>query len=85
MSDNVENAVFDILKKIQGDLSLVRSDVGQFKRESETRFERLETILLKHRRDSAGMLVMMRSVASDFDERVTEVERKIQAMEARDS
>jgi hypothetical protein len=85
MSDNVENAVFDILKKIQGDISLVRSDVGQFKRESETRFERLETILLKHRRDSAGMLVMMRSVASDFDERVTEVERKIQAMEARDS
>ncbi|WP_315797025.1 hypothetical protein [Bradyrhizobium sp. SZCCHNRI3043] len=43
----------------------------------------MEALIRKQRRDSAGMLVMMRATASDFDERVTEVEERIAALEAR--
>ena len=84
MSDNVENAVFEILKKIQGDITLGRSEVKQFKQDAETRFERLETLVRKQRRDGAAMLVMMRAVAGDFEERVTAVEQQIAALEARE-
>lgn len=84
MSDNVENAVFEILKKIQGDLSLGRSEMMIFKQETETRFERLETLIRKQRRDGAAMLVMMRAAAGDFEERVTAVEQQIAALEARE-
>ncbi|OYU91515.1 MAG: hypothetical protein CFE29_01075 [Bradyrhizobiaceae bacterium PARB1] len=84
MSDNVDNAVFEILKKIQGDITLGRSEMRQFKQETETRFERLETLVRKQRRDGAAMLVMMRAAAGDFEERVTAVEAQIAALEARD-
>ncbi|MDO9335833.1 MAG: hypothetical protein Q7T61_05485 [Caulobacter sp.] len=46
------------------------------------RLERVEDIARKHRRDSAGMLVMMRATAGDFDQRVREVEDRVSAMEA---
>lgn len=85
MSDNVENAVFEILKKIQGDISLGRYEVKQFKQDTETRFERLEALVRKQRRDGAAMLVMMRAAAGDFEERVTAVEQQIAALEAREN
>jgi hypothetical protein len=68
MSDNVQTATLEILKKIQSDISGIKD-----------RLDRIEDINRKQRRDSAGMLVMMRATAGDFDERVSEVE----ALEAR--
>jgi hypothetical protein len=67
-SDNVQTATLEILKKIQSDISGIKD-----------RLDRIEDINRKQRRDSAGMLVMMRATAGDFDERVSEVE----ALEAR--
>jgi hypothetical protein len=67
ISENVHTAMFEILKKIQGDVTLVRTEMGQFKVETETRFERLETLVRKQRRDGAAMLVMMRSAAGYFE------------------
>jgi hypothetical protein len=84
MSNNVENAVFEILKKIQSDITSGRSELMQFKHDTETRFERLETLVRKQRRDGAAMLVMMRAAAGDFEERVTAVEQQIAALEARE-
>jgi hypothetical protein len=72
MSDNVQTAMFEILKKMQ-------SDIGGIK----DRLDRIENINRKQRRDSAGMLVMMRATAGDFDERVSEVEARVEALEAR--
>jgi hypothetical protein len=63
----VQTAVFDILKKIQGDLTAFRS-------EAELCFQRLEDAMRKQRRDNAAMLIMARAVVGDFDERVTKVE-----------
>ncbi|MDB5656380.1 MAG: hypothetical protein JWQ94_3993 [Tardiphaga sp.] len=46
------------------------------------RLGRVEDIARKHRRDSVGMLLMMRATAGDFDQRVREVEERVAAMEA---
>jgi hypothetical protein len=72
MSDNVQTATLEILKKIQADISGIKDRLG-----------RIEDINRKQRRDSAGMLVMMRATAGDFDERVSEVEARVEALEAR--
>jgi hypothetical protein len=74
MTDKVQTAMLEILKKIQDKLS-----------EHDKRFDRLEEIVRKQRRDSAGMLVMMRATAGDFDQRVGEIEARMDALEAKRS
>ena len=74
MTDNVEDATLQILTKIQ-------DDVAAFRRSVEERLDRVEDINRKQRRDSAGMLVMMRASAGDFDERVSEVEERLAVLE----
>jgi hypothetical protein len=74
MTDNVEDATLQILTKIQ-------DDVAAFRRSVEERLDRVEDINRKQRRDSAGMLVMMRATAGDFDERVSEVEERLAVLE----
>lgn len=71
--------------KIQESIAVLRSEMGQFRDSVETRFERVETLIRKQRRDSAGMLVMMRATAGDFDERVREVEERVAALEGKTS
>jgi hypothetical protein len=45
--------------------------------------DRLDLGLRKDRRNAAGMLVMMRATAGDFDARVSEVEERVAAPESR--
>jgi polyhydroxyalkanoate synthesis regulator phasin len=71
MSDNTHNLTLDVLKQIQSGFAEMRD-----------RLDRIEEINRKQRRDSAGMLVMMRATAGDFDERVSEVEERVAALEA---
>jgi DNA repair ATPase RecN len=78
MSDDVQDAVFDILERIQ-------ADAADFRRSVEERLDRIEQLQRKQRRDAAGMLVMMRSIVTDFDERVSEVEERLLALESRRS
>ncbi|WP_316225844.1 hypothetical protein [Bradyrhizobium sp. SZCCHNS3052] len=89
MADTPIDAVHSILIKIQESIVALRaefrSELGSFRQSTETRFDSLETLIRKQRRDSAGMLVMMRAAASDFDERVSAVEERIAALEARKS
>jgi hypothetical protein len=75
MSDNVQTAMLEILKKIQ-------QDNADFRKSVESRFDRLEELVRKQRRDSAGMLVMMRATAGDFDQRVSEIETRMDAFDA---
>ena len=95
MSENVENLVPHLLVKIQEDMAafrksveerLDRSDNRMARSEKklasiETRLEGVETLLRKQRRDSAGMLVMMRATVGDFDERVRDIEERMDAFE----
>jgi len=76
MADSVENAVFDILKKIQADISAVRTDIGAFKAENRAEHERMEGMMRRQRRDAAGMLVMTRAIVGEFEERVTDLEQR---------
>lgn len=79
MSDKVQTAMFEILKSIQGELAEHRKLFLRLD-------ERLEHIAVLHRKDrknSAAMLVMMRATAGDFEERVSEVEERLTALERR--
>jgi hypothetical protein len=70
MSDNVHSLTLDVLKQLQSGFSEMRE-----------RLDRIENISRKHRRDSAGTLVMMRATAGDFDARVSEIEERVATLE----
>jgi hypothetical protein len=55
------DAVPQILIKIQDNISALRSEVGNFKRDNEAQHERIEGLIRKQRRDSAAMMIIMRS------------------------
>lgn len=74
MPDNVEDATLEILKNIQ-------ASIAQFRAETTARLDRLEAGMRKDRRNVAGMLVLMRATAGDFDERVNEVEERVTALD----
>ena len=72
MANNVEDVTLEILKSIQASIAKLNE-----------RFDHLEAGMRKDRRNVAGMLVMMRATAGDFDERVSEVEERVTPLEAR--
>ena len=78
MTENVENAIFEILKSIQAKLS---EHDRRFDRIDE-RFERMEDLMRKQRRDMAGILVVGKSTAGTFAENLTAIEARIAALEA---
>ncbi len=82
MLERPTDVTLDVLMKIQESIGALRSEVGGFGRAVDARFERIETVMHKQRRDSAGMLVMMRATVTDFDERVSDVEERVAALEA---
>jgi hypothetical protein len=49
------------------------------------RLERVEDVVRKNRRDSAGMMVMMRATSGFFDERVRDIEARVTALETKKS
>gem|GEM_PF-3297091 len=91
------DAVPQILIKIQdsigtlrSELGTLRSEVGTFRSEVGTlqsdltpRLDRIENIVRKQRRDAAGMLVLMRAAASDFDDRISDLGERVSALEDR--
>lgn len=81
MSDNVENTVFDVLKKIQGDTSTVRSELAEFKRGNSAEHERMEAMIRSDRRDSAGSFLLTRTMFGDLNERVTDLENRMTRLE----
>jgi hypothetical protein len=83
MGDNVENATFEILKGIRASIADLRAETVTRFDKLETRMDRLDLGLRKDRRNAAGMLVMMRATAGDFDARVSEVEERVAALESR--
>jgi hypothetical protein len=60
VASNVESVTLDILKTIQ-------ASIAQFRAETNERLDKLEAGLRRDRRNVAGILVMMRATAGDFD------------------
>jgi uncharacterized protein YicC (UPF0701 family) len=78
MAETPTDAVPQILIRIQDSIRTLRSDLNG-------RLERIETLIRKQRREGAAMMVMMRATVSDFDQRVSDVEERLAALEARQS
>jgi rhamnose utilization protein RhaD (predicted bifunctional aldolase and dehydrogenase) len=76
MSENTKDVLPQILMKIQEDIASFRNSV-------EKRFDRIEEQLRKQRRDSAGMLVLVRAGAGEFEERMSAVEQRVSNLEGR--
>ncbi|MFA6967206.1 hypothetical protein [Bosea sp. (in: a-proteobacteria)] len=76
MNDNVQTAMFEILKKVQADLTF-------FRVETNDRFAVLEDLVRKQPRDTAGLLVMAKSVTGNFAEELAAIEERVAALEAR--
>jgi hypothetical protein len=76
MSENITDATPQILMRIQADLAAFRGSV-------EARLDRVEDLVRKQRRDTAGLLVMAKSVTGDFAEQVAAIEERVAALEAR--
>ncbi len=75
MAENVQDVTFEISKAVQATLVEFRSEVNE-------RLDRLEAGMRKDRRNAAGMLVMTRATAGDFDQRVTDLEERLERLEA---
>jgi phage-related minor tail protein len=76
MAEAPTDVVLQILIKIQDSISALRSDLT-------ARLDRIETMVGKQRREGAAMMVMMRATVSDFDQRVSDVEERLTALEAK--
>ncbi len=72
MSENVQTAMFEILKSIQGKLA-----------EHDRRFDELGDLIRKQRRDTAGLMVMAKGAAGQFAEDLAAVEERVRVLEAR--
>ena len=83
MSENVQTAMFEILKKIQADIASFRADVNERFGRVEAGFEGLDELVRKQRRDTAGLLVMAKAVTGDFAEQVAAIEERVRVLEAR--
>ena len=83
MTENVQSAMFEILKKLQADIAFFRAEVNTRFEQMEQRFGPLEDLIRKQRRDTAGLLVMAKSITGNFAEELAAVEERIAALEAR--
>lgn len=88
--DNIQSAMFEILKRIQEDLSAVKADVSALKADVaalksdmtdvKQRVARLETLVRKQGRDSAAMLVMMRGTVGIYEDRLKMFEEDVRVL-----
>lgn len=69
MSDNVQSAMFEILKSVQASIAGFRERTG-------SRFDKIEETLAKQRRDTAALLVLMKGAVGAFEERLSKVESR---------
>ncbi|MFC5393784.1 hypothetical protein [Bosea vestrisii] len=79
MSENVQTAMFEALKRIQAQLSEHDKRFDAV----DKRFDELGDLVRKQRRDTAGLLVMAKAVTGDFAEQVAAIEERVRVLEAR--
>ncbi len=80
MAENVQSAIFEVLKRLQSDSSMVMNRLSEIDNRlgsMDGRLGKLETQVKKQNADSAAMLVIMRATVRDFNERIIEIEDDI--------
>jgi DNA repair ATPase RecN len=86
MSENVQTAMYEILKKIQAQLTEhdKRFDAVDKRFDAvEKRFDEMGELVRKQRRDTAGLLVMAKSITGNFAEELAAIEERVRVLEAR--
>ena len=81
MGEYVQTAMFEILKAIQAKLAAHDRRFDAI----DERFHELGDIVRKQRRDTAGLLVMAKSVTGNFAEELAAIEERVRVLEARGS
>lgn len=79
MSENVQTAMYEILKSIQATLA----EHGRRFDAVEKRFDEMGDLIRKQRRDTAGLLVMAKSVTGNFAEELAAIEERVRVLETR--
>lgn len=89
-AEDVQSVMLEILKRIQADVAGVKADVAQLKADVaelkadvadlKSRVTRLEDVVRKQGRDSAAMLVMMRSTVGTYEERLLTIEEDVRLL-----
>lgn len=85
MSENVQTAMYEILKKIQAQLTEhdKRFDAVDKRFDAvEKRFDEMGELVRKQRRDTAGLLVMAKSITGNFAEELAAIEERVRVLEA---
>ncbi len=83
MSNPPVDITTDILIRIREDIASLRSETSRSFASAESRFSTLEDLIRKQRRDTAGLLVMAKSVVGDFAEQLAAMEERVAALEGR--
>ena len=73
--------MFELLKSIQASIVELRAEIAELRTTQDRRMESIEEVMRKQRRDTAGMLVMMKGVVGVFEERVTGPETRVMMLE----
>jgi hypothetical protein len=81
MSTAPHDLTHEILKQIRADIADFRRSVDDRFEQVDKRFDAIEDLVRRQRKDSAAMLVMMRSVVGTFNERVTATEDRLATLE----
>ena len=76
------NSLHGEFAQLHKDVVELRGEVAQLRSDVLPRLERVEGLLLKQRRSTAGILVSMNAVTGDFDGRVGRLERRVTVLEA---
>lgn len=71
--------MFEVLKKIQAQLSEHDKCFDAI----DKRFDELGDLVRKQRRDTAGLLVMAKSITGNFAEELAAIEERVRVLEAR--
>ena len=85
MTEAPTDLILPILRKIQEDVASLHKEMVSLQKSVDVRFDAVDVQLRKQRRDSAGMLVIMRGAAGQFDERFVALENRVAALERRPS
>jgi hypothetical protein len=78
-----DSLIIELLRSIEGELSSLRAEANERFASIEARFEGLDDLVRKQRRDTAGLLVMAKAVTGDFAEQVAAIEERVRVLEAR--
>jgi DNA repair ATPase RecN len=83
MTENVQTAMFEIMKKIQADMAAFRVETNMRFDAIDRRFEEGREILNKHRRDIAGLLVMTKSTSGQLADELAAIDDRVRVLEER--